>query len=430
MKYNIRRGLTVIEVLTSIIVALIGVAGVLVMIPFAVGQAEIGFDQETSYRLGANFAGEYELQGYPDSRRWVVAPGIGPGVRTVRNYCVDPIGRLDSQFFPFVEPNFQTAILTAALGVGTGSPTVPTGFPSADKCILTERVNVTNGFDGAPLSRPVAAVKFSWRDDLQVQTPLPAEAVAAGYVDVALAPPRQIDDLSGVTPVRRQALGEMSVVVLAVPNNPVSRSPANVAPYTPADYPQDNPDGIAGPLPAAADSVREFRNYFLVYKNRPILTSGLPPASTPYDRVYEVLPTFTTIANNAQRLAFGGGSMILQDIPAAGPSLQRREIRRGDWIALTNVAFDPVGQRFSQQINFYQVDDASEAAAAPGNWQVTLHGPDFDFCLGTNTYPQNYAGYTPFVPRYDAATTTWLPSRTYAIHLPDVWAVFERTYRN
>jgi hypothetical protein len=56
-----------------------------------------------------------------------------------------------------------------------------------------------------------------------------------------------------------------------------------------------------------------------------------------------------------------------------------------------------------RQLNFYRVLDASEQS--PGNWQVTLQGPDFDLL---NNLPS--------------------PPVTYAVHLPDVWAVIERTY--
>ena len=41
-----RHGLSVIEVLTSIVVALIGVFGVLAMIPFSVKQTRSGLDQD------------------------------------------------------------------------------------------------------------------------------------------------------------------------------------------------------------------------------------------------------------------------------------------------------------------------------------------------------------------------------------------------
>jgi len=43
-----RHGLSVIEVLTSIVVALIGVFGVLSMIPFSVKQTQSGLDQDAA----------------------------------------------------------------------------------------------------------------------------------------------------------------------------------------------------------------------------------------------------------------------------------------------------------------------------------------------------------------------------------------------
>ncbi len=47
-----RNGVTIVEVLTSIVVAVIGVAGVLVLIPFAVRQASVGLDLEEVDRDG------------------------------------------------------------------------------------------------------------------------------------------------------------------------------------------------------------------------------------------------------------------------------------------------------------------------------------------------------------------------------------------
>jgi hypothetical protein len=57
-----------------------------------------------------------------------------------------------------------------------------------------------------------------------------------------------------------------------------------------------------------------------------------------------------------------------------------------------------------QQLNFYRVLDATEEPVASGNWRVTLQGPDFDLLPAPGT-------------------------TTFAIHLPDVWAVIERTFQ-
>ena len=47
VRHSVRRaGVSVIEVLTSMIVAAIGVAGVLVLIPFAVSQSQLGIEKD------------------------------------------------------------------------------------------------------------------------------------------------------------------------------------------------------------------------------------------------------------------------------------------------------------------------------------------------------------------------------------------------
>ena len=43
---NRRAGISIIEVLTSLVVAAIGVSGVLVLIPFAVKQSQLGIEKD------------------------------------------------------------------------------------------------------------------------------------------------------------------------------------------------------------------------------------------------------------------------------------------------------------------------------------------------------------------------------------------------
>jgi hypothetical protein len=108
------------------------------------------------------------------------------------------------------------------------------------------------------------------------------------------------------------------------------------------------------------------------------------------------------VAPSQRNLLVSGGEVLLTATTATATS-QHSAIRRGDWMLLTNYLSTTGAVR---QLNFYRVLDASELT--PGNWQVTLQGPDFD--LLTNVTPP--------------AT----PPVTYAVHLPDVWAVIERTY--
>ena len=59
-----RQGLSVIEVLTSIVVALIGVFGVLAMIPFSVKQTQTGLDQDVATSLARNALSSFEAGGF------------------------------------------------------------------------------------------------------------------------------------------------------------------------------------------------------------------------------------------------------------------------------------------------------------------------------------------------------------------------------
>ncbi len=439
MKTKQRNGLTVIEVLTAIIVALIGVAGVMVMIPFAVEQAKIGFDQETSYRMGANLANEFEIKGFTNTNRWTIT---GPPVsnRTARNYVIDPIGvgdrasqgLLGEGLFPFVSDTDSDGIPDVLEPLGL-LPNV-----TADQTVFIERVSLASNIaPNNPLDLELARHHMTWRDDLQVIEPT---IPSPGYVSPDLAPPRQVFDKGGATDVRRQALGEMSVMVVTVPADIVQTTLNNPPPGINYDYPTVDPNSDA------RDLVREFRDYFVVSKNRPRIVGNPATQNQAFDRMYQVdhpvtAANYPLLPNGARlRMAHGGGTLIFREdvggLQAANNrSTQRSEIRRGDWVALTNVTFNYTSNRYVQQINFYQVDDASYVTAATNYWQVTLRGPDFDFGWqyvdsATATDPQVYANFGQFVAGPSTnSTSAAVPSRTYAIHLPDVWAVFEKTYR-
>jgi hypothetical protein len=444
MKTIQRNGLTVIEVLTAIIVALIGVAGVMVMIPFAVEQAKIGFDQETSYRMGANLANEFEIKGFANTNRWTIT-GSPVRFRTARNYVIDPIGVADrvatlppgsgEGLFPFVSDLDSDGI-----------PDVLEPLPlapnfAADQSVFMERVNLASNLaPNAPLDLELARHHMTWRDDLQVVEP---SIPSLGYVSPDLAPPRQVFDKGGSTDVRRQALGEMSVMVVAVPADIIQGDNSN-----PANF-----DYLTNPDVDGNDRVREFRNYFVVSKNRPRIVGNPATQNQAFDRMYQVdhpviAPSYVIdpdanplngYGNARLRMAHGGGTLIFREdvggLQAANSrSTQRSEIRRGDWVALTNVSFNYNSNRYVQQINFYQIDDATYVTGATNYWQVTLRGPDFDFGweytdATTPTDPQTYANFPQFVAGPSSNLPATVPSRTYAIHLPDVWAVFEKTYR-
>ena len=68
---NCRRGISIIEVMTAIVVALIGVFGTLVLIPFAIKQAQSGLDLDDGRNLAENSQAMFEIMGFDDPTQWV-----------------------------------------------------------------------------------------------------------------------------------------------------------------------------------------------------------------------------------------------------------------------------------------------------------------------------------------------------------------------
>lgn len=426
---NSRAAFSVIEVLTAIIVAAIGVAGIMLMIPFAVGQAEQGLDQQIASNLARNASEEMKIRRFFDPLAWQPLPGGQTG--TSRDYLLDPAGVSARQLagegpgvFPFVSVQLETAVTASS-----SQSYYQDGTQSFDKTILINRRNLNSFATTDKQRQELARTLFQWNDDLVFSTELKGN----GGMSPDLLPPQQIMDVVPGTsiPLRRQAEGEMSYVVVS--------SPVNLTPE-PSSYPTTplNPDN------GILDRTESFRNQVLSYQRR------LPPLLTSlnFDRVYCVFPPTVNAAGEfapADRIAFTGGDFFLTDEidsnlrSSNAGSTQRKEIRRGDWIELVNVNFDLNVNRFRRQIQFYQVLDAwYDSTNPPFGWHVTLQGPNFDFGLAkTGSIPDNPqiygTGFGTGFPDYAAhvrsvsGQTRTIPSKTYAIHLPDVWAVIERT---
>ena len=65
-----RSGLSIIEVLTSVVVAMIGVFGVLALIPFAVKQASLGLDSDAAVTTARNAISQMEITGMQIPQNW------------------------------------------------------------------------------------------------------------------------------------------------------------------------------------------------------------------------------------------------------------------------------------------------------------------------------------------------------------------------
>ena len=86
-----RSGISIIEVMTAVVVAMIGVFGTMVLIPFAVRQAQTGLDLDDARNLAVNSRATFEVMGFDDETRWAVgfaktdASSTFPTAQTIDN---------------------------------------------------------------------------------------------------------------------------------------------------------------------------------------------------------------------------------------------------------------------------------------------------------------------------------------------------------
>jgi type II secretory pathway pseudopilin PulG len=371
----LRSGLTIIEVMTSIVVAMIGVMGVMILVPFAVRQAQTGLDNEAAAVVARNAYNQFEIGGYRNHANWLVLNANGNVVRTIdlpaapdsttnpvpappffpQPYSIDPLGITESgdyatTFFPFnLDP--------------TSSATYPPIYriPAAN---LNLPVNALLGFNKAHARR-----MFQTRDDL-----IFAEAQnSAGQTDAQLNGPSQVFDVepSAGAAVRRQAGGRFSWSAIAVPNK------LDSAPVT---------------------NVSNWKLYMLVYKDR---VTDVNAIDTPNNI------SFSPKMRAADVLAPIGQASPVSTI-RIGASIPTGSIKKDEWVMLINrkVADPnyPAGHGYDWQIAFYRVVNYRSVSATES--LLTLDGPDFRFDDPSGT------------PRYQA---------TYCVHLKNVVSVFERT---
>ena len=366
--------------------AAIGVFGVILLIPFAWETAEKGIDRENAIIAAKNHFADFQTYGYHRTSAWYddvvedqkdpastvdAANQLQPDAATIVGAGA-PLLESGSNIvagWPYVIDNVGAAQQTID-GLAYERFPLATTYSTADKLPRINRVNfqdvLGNAFD-MPLARRIA-----WQqDDLVFQTP-----------DDELGPPGQawfsVDDIGTV---KRQYDGRYTTISFVVPED---------------------------------DDRRQYRIYSLVGR----------AGDRDSERVFELSPPLPGGGDNRgyQGILLGGGDVVLTEAVETIPPAEQRQIRNGDWIMLINYfradatqdpAVDPMFDDI--QLAFYQVLNASPTDINPDEYSVTLQGPDFDVFRDWDD--------TTGAPAIPTETVT------YAVLIPNVLAVYERTFR-
>ena len=373
-----RHGLSVIEVLTSIVVALIGVFGVLAMIPFSVKQTQSGLDQDAATSMARNALANFEASGFniktevgglsPSFQLNWLDEGLNP-VRTgtqagsVTNcgglLCIDPLGITESDItesgdfasasFPFHNESLPDNLVLP--------PSLP-GGPLVIPAVTLARPG------GAPFSLADARRMFRLTDDLVFE-----QADNPDVADSDLLGPVQIfnEGVVGgaVQSLNRQSNGTISWCALV------------------------HPQGAAN-----SRQIENLKFYMLVFKDRE--TTVDPDPMVTDGKMAAALVTAPT--------TFGQAAAVTIDDPV-NPIRFVDQVRRNDWVMLINRSSGTEPEFRRTNVSFARVANTSSNEAM-GTSSLTLDGPDFLF--------------TPPTPAENA---------TYIVHLKDVVAVFPRTIK-
>ena len=408
-----RSGLSIVEVLTSVVVAMIGVFGVMALIPFAVKQASIGLDSDAAVVTARNAISQMEITGMQVPQNWTLldsaatfrpydpTTGDAPGV-----FSLDPLGLSeiavleqgrDGLSVPFEAEDFTAATFPFRL------PDVNSSFPTQlhpdvfgavieDLAIPAATFNSPTGVFDVELARRMCRAA----NDLVFNEPDSSSAVGN------LSGPIAVFDNDG-TNLRRQSQGRISWSAIVVP-------------FKPEPLTQFDPGATAR---------WSYRMYILVYKNRqftPFASNDDPGGAM---RAAQLDPN--NVANTGMQSPVGTVEYLPG--PAGDPVVLTGGIKRDDWVLLINrlrnwtddgtppapaTAGDPpieyAEKGFDRQLGFYRVVNFSDEDEGVNPASVTLDGPDFNFGNPADT---------------SAASVV---RETYIVHLKDVVGVYERTF--
>ena len=433
-----RSGISIIEVMTAVVVAMIGVFGTLVLIPFAVKQAQSGLDLDDARNLAINSRATFEVMGFNDPDRFVtgfaktnmsdtilrtqrltrppatavmidpmwINSNAGTGLDGNVGGLVEDEVRNNFGFFGdgvlLADPADSSSPNIASRLVASVGSTAPTVYPFHGQVhpvlpvdLRIRRVSMTSGGDSATLITPTVAQRlFQSTDSLNFSKFDTDDGDLAGQ-------PFQIFDRDPAGNILRRQTdgGRLSQAMFIIPGDDQLGGIYRRVTLVFADRSLTLYSNPGGARDLANADPRSLMASAMV-STRGTIPAGLPSGFQGGEIV--ICP-----------VDWGGGgdpmpNQVLLDV-AGSP--EAPGVRRDDWVMMINQL--PAGYRSvpsaRQQIQFYRVANIDEGQGVPGTVvpgqdlpSLTLDGPAFDF--GPDVVPR---------------------VRTYIVHLRDVVNVFE-----
>jgi hypothetical protein len=470
-RFSRRDGLTIVEVLTSIVVAMIGVFGVMVLIPFAVKQAQRGLDNDTAVIVANNAYSQFEAGGYRIPTNWAVFRGTtGAGDSIVTAYSpfkaadivstsASDVDRTNGDGFPD-NVNGDGGISDDTYPVGDADP--PMIF-SIDPLGITENLRL-NGNGNLDWAFAYSQATFPFNSANLGTTNYPDGNGNIHFVPQAFSganpfnpsypidfrfPAANLGTASGnymTTAVARNmffgtdelSFGDSNIGLASDggvigPATAEMSAPERMFDLVTATDTTGNLVTVAGARPQTASNISwsaivvpfkddptatavgstnrwSYQMYILVYKDRAVNRSN---AVAIEDQM------LTAQVNTSANTGLHSPLTTIQLEPSVGAV--EGFINRDEWVMLINQVIPsasvPGGNAtaeagFDRQVAFYRVVSASDAVTGPAS--LTLDGPDFRFNNDSD----------PTTPPGAPGSLT----NTHIVHLRNVVGVYERTF--
>jgi Tfp pilus assembly protein PilV len=380
---NMRRGVTLLEVLFSIILLSVGILGSVAVFSMAMAQARKGRTADTVQVAAHSAVSSFTAEGMDDRTRWLRwdaansqtaffplnmndAPSASaPNPYYGRAFCIDPRGFEQNRITDIQQGQTNSGLWAWFPAVPEVSPT-PNAVPNGSRMM---RLTLTNGPTGAaPMPFAMADKLFRVEDELIYERPEDNTLPAIGLHT-------QVDTGSGNIAGRRQEEGRATWMATLVPK---------LAPAKEARLELQGGTYVERKLDVVPN---EYVLSVAVFYNR------TPDMEVPNagDRPWNEW-TAKVLSGDFHAQGNGGGEItITTNDPAQDPTFnaeQYLDIARGSWLMLARTV--PTATTPIQHWQWYRVSDASDVRPSGNRWErdVTLIGGDWPVDL----FPRQVAG--------------------------------------
>ena len=471
---NRREGISIIEVLTSLVVAAIGVSGVLVLIPFAVRQSQLGIERDIADIVGVNASEELQLRGFtsvfdngdlPWQGAVVGTEYVGVQTRTTGVTALVPTNDLTpsgsaSALFPevvHIDPFAITSTIQQRLELGLAPNS---GFPMAldqpnpdiltrylDNGLKIPVVNLERRSSAAALQVPIGLTEarlLTQSSDELVFSETDYRGIESSEID---GPQPQIALSGGGSPVARQSLGRVSWSAVMVPEKSAgvlgtATSPTPTSRYRMHTlvYADRNPRSNTA---AAGIDAENGNDMFVAHVPRYAFApdSSITDVSLRRDSSPNPSNLNGGFVPSVNRIVLDTADHIQADgSTLTGIGVGAVSVVKNDWVMLINrklpafsdpaapfrgitdggvlYPFEVEEAGYDLQIAFCRVTSVDQGDVGR-NPSLSVEGGPFNF------YFQGLEAHAGLIPPLPTGST--YTSATYVVHLKDVINVFERT---